>query len=332
MDKQKLRTILRAFSWAICVLAPVLARAQQQIVDPDFQPIVERPAYTRGGPTVAIDEAHSNFHTAGGQYAPFAALLTKDGYHVIPSTGEFSDATLRGTRVLVVANARNLKALLAGDITKPAFTEMECDSVRDWVRNGGSLLLIADHAPYGNAAENLAQRFGVTMGKGWAFDRAPTAGITTQLVFSRDNGLLGEHPILKGRNASEAVRIVRSFTGQSLSVPRGASILMKLSSTAREAATPNDLDAEDAAMRTSDSKEAFGSRSTSDAGRAQGIAFAFGQGRVVVLGEAALFSAQLLRVTEGGQQRDSKIGMNFPGTDDRQFALNVMHWLSRILN
>src|SRR2546426_6304976 len=158
---------------------------------------------SRGGPTVAIDEAHSNLHTAGGQYKPFADLLTNDGYRVIASTHKFETGTLARIDVLVIANARDLAALRAGNLSSPAFSEHECEVVRDWVRDGGSLLLIADHAPFGNAADNLATRFGVTMGKGWVFDRASPSGITTQLVFSRENGLLGAHPILTGRNASE---------------------------------------------------------------------------------------------------------------------------------
>ena len=115
---------------------------------------VEKPAYTRGGPTVAIDEAHSNFHTAGGEYRPFADLLTADGYRIIASTRKFDRGILAGVDLLVIANARDLAALLAGDLSKPAFTEHECDIVRDWVHDGGSLLLIADHAPFGNAAES----------------------------------------------------------------------------------------------------------------------------------------------------------------------------------
>ncbi len=333
VNRLRLLTIITIFIGAVSWLAAASAGAQQQIVDPDFRATVAKPAYTGGGPTVAIDEAHSNFHTVGGQFAPFAALLNSDGYRVIASTREFNTASLAGVGVLVIANARNLKAILAGDITKPAFTEEECDVVRDWVSHGGSLLLIADHAPYGNATDNLAQRFGIAMGKGWAFDRETPAGITTQLMFSRENGLLGNHAILTGRDSSETVKTIRSFTGQSLGVPNGATILMRLSPTAREAPTPMDLDAEDEAARSADSaKEAFGAHSSSVSGRAQGLAMPFGQGRVVVLGEAALFSAQLLRFTEGGQQRDTKIGMNVPGTDDRQFALNVMHWLTRLVN
>jgi hypothetical protein len=60
-------------------------------------------------------------------------------------------------------------------------------------------------------------------------------------------------------------------------------------------------------------------------GRAQAVAFKSGKGRVVVLGEAAMMSAGI--VLEDGKEK-YKVGMNFPGVDNRQFALNVMHWLS----
>jgi hypothetical protein len=60
-------------------------------------------------------------------------------------------------------------------------------------------------------------------------------------------------------------------------------------------------------------------------GRAQGVALRLGKGRVVVLGEAAMLSAQL-GLEQG--KADRPFGMNFPGTDNRQLALNVMHWLS----
>jgi hypothetical protein len=308
------------------------AVAQQQIVDPDFDTTIKKPAYKSGGPTVAIDEAHDNFHTTSGQYSPLAALLRNDGYRVIASQVPFETKNLAGIRVLVVANPRDLKAIVGGDISKPAFTDRECDVLAGWVRAGGSLLLVADHAPYGNAADSLARRFGITMGKGWVFDRAPSGGITTQLDYSRQNGLLGKHSIISGRNGMETVRVVRAFTGQSLTVPSGATILMKLSPTARDAAMPADMDAEDSAIRNTDSSRlAYGSRSTSAAGRAQGLAIHFGKGRLVVLGEAALLSAQVIRYS-GPPAYDMKIGMNTSGNDDRQFSLNIFHWLSGLLN
>jgi hypothetical protein len=58
----------------------------------------------------------------------------------------------------------------------------------------------------------------------------------------------------------------------------------------------------------------------------------FGRGRVVILGEAAMFSAQVIRSTQAGQTRESRMGMNVPGNDDKQFALNVLRWLSGLLN
>ena len=55
----------------------------------------------------------------------------------------------------------------------------------------------------------------------------------------------------------------------------------------------------------------------------------FGKGRVVILGEAAMLSAQLLK--QAGQP-DIQLGMNRPGFDNQQLALNIMHWLSKLLN
>jgi len=318
--------IQRSFvaSCAAVLLAAIGVAAQQQMVDPDFKVIVDNPAYPNGGPTVAIDEAHSNFHTAGGQYKPFADLLTHDGYHVTSSTRKFDPGVFAGVDVLVVANAN------ARSFTASAFSEAECDVVRDWVQTGGSLLLISDHAPFGTSAANLAERFAVRMGKGWVFEPT-TDSITTQLTFSRENGLLGSHAVLNGRNAGEVVKTVKSFTGQSLSGPQGAIVLLKLTDAAREAPTTEDLDAEAAARSQSAPVGIAGTHSVSAAGRSQGLALTFGKGRVVVIGEAAMFSAQVVTLPQGDRQVTFKAGMNAPGNDDRQFALNVVHWLSGLL-
>ena len=61
------------------------------------------------------------------------------------------------------------------------------------------------------------------------------------------------------------------------------------------------------------------------ADRAQGVALELGRGRVVVLGEAAMLTAQ---VTGRAAVR---FGMNLPGNDDRQLALNIIHWLARTI-
>lgn len=69
---------------------------------------------------------------------------------------------------------------------------------------------------------------------------------------------------------------------------------MPFTAIAREAA-PEDFGAELTAARNG---ENVGTHSVSVSGRAQGVALPFGKGRVVVLGEAAMLSAQLLRSLE----------------------------------
>jgi len=59
------------------------------------------------------------------------------------------------------------------------------------------------------------------------------------------------------------------------------------------------------------------------AGQAQGLAFERGAGRVVVLGEAAMLTAEVAR--------HARFGMSSPGCENRQFALKVVHWLTHEL-
>lgn len=310
------------------MLLAAQAFAQSTVSDPEFVTAVAHPAYTQQHPRVVVDQAHHNFHTIAGRYQPFAQLLSSDGYEVLPGTAGFDSATLAGVRVLVIANARGGES--PQEVGKSAFSASECDAVEHWVRDGGSLLLIADHTPFGGAAYALAERFGVEMGRGYVFDAEHSENNPTFLVFSTDNGLLGDHPVLSGRSAAERVRRVVAFTGQSLSVPSGAVALLKLAPSAFEVDSPAAV----AALMANGGRESHPgapSGARFDAGRAQSVALVFGKGRVIVTGEAALFSAQLLKFGRPGVP-DLRFGMNAPGNDDRQFVLNILHWLSGALH
>ncbi len=302
------------------------AQGQGAISDTGFDASVKAPAYVRNHPAVVIDEAHFNYHTASDRYRPLAQLLTNDGYRVRGSAVKFGKASLSGIAVLIIANARGAAESQAG-VAQPAFTDAECDAVREWVRGGGSLLLIADHAPFGSAAFALAGRFGVTMGKGYVFDIANSDFSPTILIFSAENGLLGQHPAVLGSAEAERVKRVVTFQGQALQGPAGSVSLLTFSSTAYEADALGDLQQAQrvAGTRGRESREPI-DHTRSVAGLSQGVALELGKGRVVVMGEAGLFSAQILR---SPQAPDLKFGMNRRGNDDRQFALNVTHWLSR---
>ncbi|HMH43828.1 MAG TPA: hypothetical protein VK557_10120, partial [Pyrinomonadaceae bacterium] len=154
---------------AASTLLAAASRAQQ-VADPSFDPKVAHPAYTKNGPKVLFDEAHNNFHTASGRYKPFADLITNDGYQITPNKEKFSAASLKGFDILVISNALGAERMNMPEAANPAFTAEECDAVRDWVKGGGNLLLIADHAPMGSANQVLAERFGVNMSKMFTID------------------------------------------------------------------------------------------------------------------------------------------------------------------
>ncbi len=285
-----------------------------QVADANFNPSVPEPAFAVGrGLHVLLDEAHFNFHTVEGRYAPFVKILRRDGFVVDPLRDQFTRKSLASARILVVANAmaeRNKD----GNWTLPtpsAFTRQEIESVRQWVLDGGSLFLIADHMPFGGAASDLASAFGIYMTNGYATDRTCSAD---EFLFLRADGSLMNHPITRGRNARERIDSVRSFTGQAFRVGPHVQALLVL-------APETVLLFPSEAWKFSDATP----RIAAD-GMLQGAALIFGRGRVAVFGEAAMFSAQV-----SGPQRRA-MGMNaINAPRNAQFLLNVMHWLSGLL-
>ncbi len=119
----------------------------------------------------------------GGLYKPLADLLTADGYRITPNAETFTPRLLERFDILVISNALGAAAVFppeasnpsfTPEASNPAFTTEESGAVRDWVQGGGSLLLIADHAPMGAANAGLAQRFGVEMSNGRTVDPGNT--------------------------------------------------------------------------------------------------------------------------------------------------------------
>ncbi len=295
------------------LLLLVWAGFGQQVADTSFNPPIEKPAYAPGkGPVVLVDEAHFNFHTMEGRYGAFARLLARDGYTVKPNTAPFSAASLKGARILVIANALHEKN--REDWTPPnpsAFTENEIKAVIDWVRGGGSLLLIADHMPFAGAASALGAALGFTFTNGYV--TAPVRRRNIPDVFTRESGALADHAITIGRTPAERVDSVATFTGSAFRAAKVEAIIVLGSGFV--SLTPE---------RPGDMSK-ITERTPVD-GWLQGAVTRLGKGRVAVFGEAAMFSAQV-----AGPER-MPMGMNHPhAARNAQFLLNLMHWLSGLL-
>lgn len=296
------------------LIAPAPAPAQQR-ADHAFKPHVGAPAFKAGkGPVVVIDEAHHNFHTAAGRYSPFAKLIGADGYVVRSGTQPFSSVTLKATRVLVIANALNARNDRNWTLPTPsAFTPNEIAAVKAWVEGGGSILFIADHMPFGGAAHDLAVALGFGYNNAYALD--PTQQRPGVIEFLRADHTLLDHAITNGRNAAERIDSIASFTGQGFK-PVGAPDALALMILRPSVVA---LRPETAGRLTPDTpRDPIG-------GYWQGAVRKLGKGRIGAFGEAAMFSAQ---ISNGG----GPMGMNAPAAgQNAQFALNVMHWLSGLL-
>ncbi len=297
---------------ALALVACAAACSAQQDPDRSYAPAIPRPSFAPGrGPLVLIDEGHHEFHTRAGRYSAFANLIERDGFVVRAHAGRLDRASLGRARVLVVANA--LAARNEQDWSlpvDPAFDEREVTAVRDWVRDGGALFLVADHMPFPGAAAGLAAAFGFRFENGFAYDAAGRSTFDAR----RDAGLHAG-PVADGRGADERVDSVRVFTGQAFRADAAVDTIVSLGAGAYSL-FPR------VAWEFSDS-----TRRESSAFALVGAARNFGRGRVVVFGEAAMFTAQV-----AGPNR-VRMGMNDPGAPhNHRLALNVVRWLAGVLD
>lgn len=280
------------------------------MADNDFDVSVATPTYSTNRPKVLFDEGHNNIHKTTGTYKPFATLIKNDGCDIVATDKQITNEVLSGFDIYIISNARGTSDLN----DTPAFTEQECNSIQEWVNNGGSLLLITDHFPMGSAVEILANKFGVEMQKGMVQDSVyhdKSSKDESQLEFSIENKLLSDCEITKG------IDKVITFTGQSIKCNDSCISFLNLSHVAYDLTPKTEVikDGNDTRVNvTFDNPQPA-------KGRSQGLALKYGKGKVIVLGEAAMLSAQLNR-------DNSKFGMSVnPG--NKKLTLNIIHWLAK---
>lgn len=293
-----------------------LSASAQQVPDPNFKFENPEPAFAAGkGPVVCVDEAHNNFHTAGGRYQSFAGLLRTDGYVVKASAAKFTKDSLAECAVMTIANA--IGDANAEDWSYPhpsAFAKDELNALHTWIKEGGALLLIVDHAPMAGAAADLGSLLGAVMLDGYA--RGPGRSGPPD-VFSRADETLKAHPIVAGRNEKEAISTIGTFTGHAFQASKDFQPLVVFGPGSQAMVVPrqNFPEMPQAEWPAFDI-----------AGWWHGATRKLGKGRVVLLGEAAMCSAQL-----AGPEKWT-MGMNHPSAaQNPQFCLNTVRWLTGVL-
>ena len=315
-----------------------------QVADKDFHPVAADPAFSSGaGPVIAVDAAHANFHTCDGRYIAFCELMKSDGYQVKTNTKKLSAESLADIRLLVVANALSEKNIdpkqnWATPIL-PAFSDPEKEALVEWIKGGGSLLLIADHMPFPGAISDLALHFGVNWGNSYAF------AANTQIVEAANKNSLAvikgpdsnmmtfgldginatgvqafPHPVFLGRNPSERVPFITTFTGSAFTLLPGSQV-MPLMGLYEGTLLMYPLKSQEQSLTT---PRGPGS------GTLQGGVLQLGKGRVALMAEASMFSAQIADYISPG----FKMGMNNTeyAPHNVQFALNLVHWLTEGAN
>ena len=273
------------------------------VISPKFNP--------ETSPRVSFDLGHGNFHDIKTTYAPFAILLKNDGILLNTHESLFTENSLQDIELLIIANAIPTEET-EGE-TSSAFAESEINVLKNWIQNGGSLLLIADHDPFGSAASELAKAFGAGMSSVWTVDSLrfiEAIGKTTWLEFSEENKGLGRHSILQNEIPESAVRRVITFTGQSLSFDSTWTSILQLSPSAK-----NYYSRSEATVAAADTTTYFPVPCQS-----QLIAREYGNGRIVIAGEAAMFTAQEVRIFF----KSYHAGFNYNGYDNKNLVLNIV--------
>ena len=136
--------------------------------------------------------------------------------------------------------------------------------------------------------------------------------------FRLEDGTLQPHPILAGRDETEKIDSIRTFTGQAFHLTESWRPLMVFG----EGAVAR-ISAAQAFQRLPGRQWP----KFSVAGLSHGAAREWDKGRVVFLGEAAMCSAQVSGANK------TPMGMNHPeAKQNPQFCLNVVHWLDGLLD
>jgi uncharacterized protein (DUF2249 family) len=245
---------------------------------------------------------------------PLIEVLKKDGYRIKPLNDSISKLTLDKSKILIIIGALHKTNIGKWKLPTPsALSENEILELLNWIDEGGSLLLVADHMPFPGAISKLSYHLGVEWFNGFVIDSI-NWGMST---FTKRDSTLSNHPLLNGRNKTEKVNSVETYYGSGFK-------LMDSTITGLFSFDNPDI----VSYQTKEAWKMYPDTPIIPSDQLfQAAVMKRGQGRVAFIGEASLFSAQLV-----GKNR-TPVGINFENDNQNlQFVLNLLHWLSGVID
>jgi len=281
----------------------------QQSPDTAFSYIPDKPAYRyEKGSVIMVDKHHRNFHTLDNRYKPFGNLLRNDGYKLEDYDSTININYLNKCRILVIANAvdslNDADKYTGQKFTPSAYTDDEISTLVKWVGGGGRLFLIADHMPMPGCIYKLGMAFGFEFQNCYAWDNRRREFE----LFYKSNGTFADNEITSG------IDTVVTFVGSGFKIPNGAKPIILLN--------------ENYTLLFPDNPGEFNDKTPFISGKdiCQGAYMNFGKGKIVVFGEAGMFTAQIAGIGTDAV----KFGFNSPEAHNNiPLIFNIVHWLDK---
>lgn len=283
--------------------------SDRSIADDAFNVSVSAPQFKTLQPKVTFDESHKVHHRISKTYKPLAALLTNDGCIVSANDKAIDQSVMETADIYVIVTAMGKED--PGDISP--FTDAEVSTLTDWVSSGGSLLLVTEDYPFGLAMQPLLSKFGIDVHNGYTEDSLlASKDVKDALLFEKSKGNLNSmHPICQD------IKRVYTFTGSAVKGDSSCIPLLLFSSASQNFNVKVNVMKSGSDILTSVEYADFYSAQ----GFCQGLCKQYEKGKIVVLAESALLTAQI-------DKNGNKFGMNVPENDNKQFALNIFRWLA----
>ena len=266
---------------------------------------VENPSFKfNDGPLVMIDAAHKNFFVQSHLIKPLVDIVLNDGYRVSFIDKTLTRENLNQAKILIIITALPFDfATRRSAAEMQTFTENELNEVQAWVKNGGSLLVFSEHAPFDQAINPLLKKFEIESSVGVTIDTLNyDKSYNSRMIVFKGENLNNSHPLVNGKY--EVKKLV-SFGGSALSGEKYDNILRLGNSSLN--------------VRHQTGNGPIGR------GNSQGLAGFYGKGKVVAFGDSNGFTAMIFDNEDGSKMY---AGMNSKGYDWKNFVLNTFDWLS----